>query len=273
MFKFLLKIFKDERGIAPLVAGAAILGGSTLLGSIFGKKKQKVYDPYEALRGQYKTYLGSKLGTKTPYSYNEAFTLDQPEVEKASESTILGKLKSPTAYSGYSKETTDKLYGARKARLSESFEDEMTKTKDMYNRLGLVSSTPGLTAQQDVAESQRLAEDDLSSQLMYEDIARELEAKQYEDQSTQNWSQQGQVLGQLQREAQKFGIQMSEEDIKRILEEEFGWAGQAGSLIGQNPPQVYFEDNWATKLGQTGQDIGSMLLMSSILGGGGGAKK
>jgi len=66
MFKLMWAILKDERGGLPLAA--AVLGGSTLLGSLLGKNKKEedVYDPYAGLRGDWQSWLTSKLGTSTP---------------------------------------------------------------------------------------------------------------------------------------------------------------------------------------------------------------
>lgn len=272
LLKLFWAVLRDEEGIAPLIAEAAILlGGSTLLGSLFGKKKknEEIYDPYADLREKYKGWLTGKLGTSTPYEDNPAFNLEQPAVEKATESTILGKLNTPETYKGYSSDITNQLYSARKARLGESFTDEMNKTKDMYNRLGLVSSTPGLTAQQDVAESQRLAEDDLSAQLMYEDITRELEAKKLADESLQGWTSQGQALGGAQRGYEEYAQQMSVADLERLLNEEMGYGREAGSILGSNPPErtVSYTPNIWAQLAQTGQNIGSTMLKKYLLGG------
>ena len=81
MLKWILSILKNERGIDPILAGSLILGGSTILGGVLGKNKQKTIDPYAGLRGQYQKYLSGRLGQKTPYQYNEAFNLQQPEIE------------------------------------------------------------------------------------------------------------------------------------------------------------------------------------------------
>jgi len=276
LIKFLWKIITDERGITPLVAGAAILGGSSILGSVFGKKKKKeeIYDPYSAQRGQFTDYLGGRLGKQTPYTYNPEFELDQPEVERETEETILGKLRKPTDYVGANKDITERAYAARKARMQDTFAEEQTQLKDMYNRLGLVSSTPGLKAQTDLSRQQGLQLEDISAQLSYEDIAREMEAQKLADVSSQAWTGQGQVLGQQQRGYQQYGQQMSMEDLQRKLAEEQSYANMMGGLLSANPPErtVSYEPNIWSNLAGVGQDIGSQLMMSNILGNKGGTK-
>ena len=100
IIKLMWDILKDERGIDPMTAGALVLGGSSLLGGLFGKskKKEEVYDPYAKLRGQYQDYAGQQLGRQTPYQYNPAFETQQPAVETAAEKTILGQLESPKSH-------------------------------------------------------------------------------------------------------------------------------------------------------------------------------
>jgi hypothetical protein len=283
MFKFLIKLLKDEKGLIEgiaglgaggtsmtaglgsggaaaaaaggppgwLIGGAAMLG-STLLGGLFGKKKEKTYDPYAALREQYKTYLGNKLGKTTPYSYNDAFTLDQPAIEKQTEGVIsqgLGNLP---------KKRTDifdinQKYGtARKAQMGLQQEE--------------VSSTPGIQAETDLRYKQGLDKNVIDAEVAQQGIGQEMDAERlYQDVANQ-YMTQGQTLGQLQREYQKYGINMSEADIQRMIEEELAYSQQANSLLGGNPPQVSYQPNFWSQLGQTGQDVGSTMMLANILG-------
>jgi len=264
MFKLFIAILKDERGIAPLLAGSLIAGGSSILGGLFGKKKKEVYDPYAGLRSDYNKYAQEKLGTTTPYQYQSQFELPQPGIEKQAEQTIAGKLGQPT--SGYDPAATEEHYQARKARMEERFGGEQEELSNMYNRLGLVSSTPGLEAMTDLRSSQGLELEDLSAQLMYEDIAREMEA----DRLLRDWTTSAQVLGGAQTGRAQFPMQMSMADIERQIAEEQGYASQFGGILGGNPPQVSYQPNTWSQLAQTGQDVGGMMAMQNILGGGGG---
>lgn len=93
-------------------------------------------------------------------------------------------------------------------------------------------------------------------------------ATQLAEQIANQYLTQGQILGQNQREYQKFPIAMSLEDLQRQLNEEQAYSSQVGSLLSNNPPQYYNEPNLWSQLGGAAQDIGTTLMMSNILGGG-----
>lgn len=248
---------------------------ATVLGNafqLFGKSKEKIYDPYANLRAQYQEHLGSKLGNPTEYNYNDAFTLDQPDVEKASESTILGKLnKLP--------ETETDLFGvydqyakARQASAQEQQNKDLEEQKNMYNRLGLVSSTPYLTDSAELRRKQGIDMDLTNADIGRQGVEATQRAYGLNNDIAQSWVNQGNILGQIQREAQKFGIEMSEEDIKRMTEEDLGYSGLANSLLGGNPPERSFAPSGLQKAGMllnaTEDDLFKYL---SILGKPGGS--
>ena len=247
--------------------GAALMGLSSLLGSVLGKNKSEIYDPYAAIRGDVQSYLKGKLGTSTPYSYNEAFNLDQPATEVAAQNSILGYLNNPNKsnVSDYSA-ATKKYSEDTKASMAASYADEMNKTKDMYNRLGLVSSTPGLTAQGDVAESQRLAQNQFDSELMYKNLDRELQAQGMDIGQLSDMLGKANVLGQNQVGRQQYGQQMSMQDIMRKVAEASGYSGQAMGLATSEQPTNILTPNLWQNLANTGNDVGSLMLASSILG-------
>lgn len=270
MFKLLLKLLKDERGLFGIddavLAGSAIAGGSSLLGGLFGKKKEKTYDPYAQLRSQYTNYLGGKLGTSTPYEYNDAFTIDQPAIEKQTESAISQGLGNLPQKRTDIFDINQKYGAARKAQLGLQQEEDVKKQKDMYNRLGLVSSTPGLQAETDLRYKQGLDKAAIDAEIAQQGIGQEMDAeKLYQDIANQYISQ-GQTLGQTQRGSQQYSQQMSESDIARMVAEEQAYSQQANSILGGNPPQVTYDPNIWAQLGQTGTDIGSLLAMYGILG-------
>jgi hypothetical protein len=260
-FKCLVRILIDERGwIWPVLAGI----GSAVLGSQSkkGEEEEEIYDPYAELRGEYKTYLGNKLGTSTPYKYNEAFNIDQPGIEKQAEDYISSYLKSPnTNVTDYS-EATKKYSDAYKESSARSYEDEMAKTKDMYNRLGLVSSTPGLTAQGDVAENQRVSQNLFDSELLYKNLDRTLQAQGLDVNQLSDMLGKATSLGQTQRGSQEYSQTMSLADIERMTGEELDYAQLANSLLGNNAP----ERTIATK-GDDWMSILSKLLGNVALGG------
>ena len=270
MLKLLLRILKDQKGILPLVAGAAIAGGSTLLGSLLGKNKkdEEVYDPYAGLRGDWQTWLQGKLGTKTPYTQNPAFDVAQPAVESAAEKSILGYFNKPTSNVSDYSAATKKYSEASKASMAETYADEMNKTKDMYNRLGLVSSTPGLTAQGDVAESQRTAQNLFDSQLMYQNLDRTLAAQGLDVSQLQGMLGSASTMGAAQTGRQEYSQQASMADIQRMIDEEMGYGSQAAGVLGGNPPErtVSYTPNIWSNLATSGQNIGQMLMLSGLLG-------
>ena len=281
ILKLIKNIFNDESGIAgaaaaapvtaaaglnPLLLGGLLLGGGTLLGAL-GSPKKKTIDPYGGLRTQYTDYLSGKLGTSTPFEANPAFDLPQPAVESEVEKGILGKLQNPPATSKNIMDISQKYYNARKTQLGERHEREVADTNAMYNRLGLVSSSPGLKAVTDLKETQGQEFDTLESELMQDSINKEIMSLTLGEDIYNKYLSQGQVLGQAQRGYSQFPIQQSEADIGRMTGEELSYASLAGSLIGGNPPQTYFQPGVLQKLGGGVSDIGSLIMMSKILGG------
>ena len=263
------EIMKDQRGIFGIddaLLGGGLMLGSTLLGSLGGGNDEEIVDPYADLRKKYQDYIGGKLGTSTSYSYNPAFNLDKPEVETAAEKSILGYFNKPTSNVSDYSEATKKYSEASKASMTESYADEMRKTKDMYNRLGLVSSTPGLTAESDLNESQRTAQNLFDSELMYKNLDRTLQAQGLDVNQLNSMLGQASVLGQGQTARQEYGQKMSMQEILNKVAEMQGYSGQAGSLLSSNPPTTIQTPDLLSNLGNTGQDIGSLLLMKSILG-------
>ena len=233
----LLAILKDERGQWQAAIPAAVNLGSTLLGSMFGKKKKKeeIYDPYAAQRSQYTNYLSSKLGTSTPYSYNEEFTLDQPDVEKAAESTILGKLGNLPKAEDYKA----KVEAAKQQdilREKNAAAEQQTEESNMYNRLGLVSSTPWMARAGELGEESLMRQGDISSGYDMYGLDYGLKADQLADEIARGWTGEGTVLGGAQRGYQQYGQQASEEDIKRMSDEEQNYAQLMQSLIGGQQP-------------------------------------
>jgi bacterioferritin (cytochrome b1) len=282
MFKLFIRILRDEKGFewGSAAAGAATgaatgstfgpvgtvvggIGGAILGGLSKKKKKEEIYDPYAAQREQYKQYLTDKLGTSSEYEYNPEFEIDQPEIESAAEEAILGKIQGGVTPYEYSSDITQKYYDATKARQQASFDEEKKSAADMYNRLGLVSSTPGLQAQQNISEKQRLSEEELSSQLMYEDIARELYGTQMAEDIYSDYINKGLTLGETQRESEEYTQNMSMEDLARKIAEEQYWSSSMGTLLGLNPAErtVSYQPNTASQLLSVlqGTDLSSIL--------------
>lgn len=271
MFKWLMKVLLNQDGIAPLVLGGMLAGGGAILGATLGKNKQKTIDPYAGLRGEYQNYLSKNLGRQTPFEYNSDFELPQPEVEKALESTVLGKLQSGSGAKMKNDiyDITQKYNLARRASAEEKNIADQDAQREQYNRLGLASSSPYLQDSSELRRMQGVDMNELTAGIEREGIDQEMKAIALSEDIMNNYMNQGQVLGQQQREYSKYPIAMSQADMERRLQEEMGFAGLTGNLIGSNPPQTYFEPNVWSQLGGGMTDIGSMLMMSEILGGGG----
>jgi len=268
MFKFLWKLLKDERGgfFGSLTKAPDWLGGgryTDMLG--LGGGSTEVYDPYADLRKKWTDWTSSKLGTSTPYTQNSAFDIQQPAVEKAAESTILGKLNNPTSnVSDYSAATKQYSDAARASR-EQSAQDEITKSKDMYNRLGLVSSTPGLTAVGDINESQRVANDLFDSELMYKNLDRNLTAQGLDVSQLNSMLGQAGTLGQTQRSSQEYSQQMSLQDIIRKVQEGMGYGSQAASILGQTPPEQTYNPSLLEQLMGVASKVAPQVATAAIM--------
>jgi hypothetical protein len=238
MFKFLAILWEDERGFFGAVGNVlAASGVSDILG---GDGETEETDPYASLRAQYQNYISGKLGKTTPYSYNSEFTIDQPDIEKQAEDTVSKYLTNPTTNVTDYTEATKKYSDATKASMAKTYEDEATKTKDMYNRLGLVSSTPGLTALGDVYNDQATAQNLFDSELMYKNLDRQLQAQGLDVSQLGSMLNTATGLGTTQRGSQQYSQQMSLQDLLRQQEEEQNWAQMVNSLIAGNPPQITY---------------------------------
>jgi hypothetical protein len=161
--------------------------------------------------------LGGLNGTSN-YKYNPAFETTQPEVEAAAQKNILGYLNNPTSNVNDYSAATKKYSDATRASMAETYSKEMNDTKDMYNRLGLVSSTPGLTAQGDVSRKQSTEQNLFDSGLMYQNLDRQLQAQGLDVNQMNDYLNQAQVLGQNQRGYQQNAISMSQQDQQYISE-------------------------------------------------------
>ena len=266
MFKLLWNILCDERGTWWAVGTMAV---GTIINATAGKSKMKTIDPYAKQRGEYTNYLSTKLGKSTPYQYNEAFTLDQPEVESALQSTILGGLNKGSGLKTDIMDTMNKYQQSRVASLEGQKEKDLKDTGNMYNRLGLVSSSPGLAAQDEVRSDYGLKLNELNADVARQGIGYEMDAERLSEDILNNYMGQAQVLGGAQRGYQMKSIEMSEADIERMTNEELKYASLMGALINGNPPEYYFKDNWARTLGSGMANLGGSMMTGNILGGAG----
>lgn len=199
--------------------------GTTLMSAWADQKAQKKRGDMPQIQNwqnvdQIKSALSSQvlgaLNGKSNYKYNPAFETTQPEVEAAAQKNILGYLNNPTSNVGDYGEATKKYSDAMKASMGETYAKEMDDTKNMYNRLGLVSSTPGLTAQGDVSRKQATEQNLFDSQLMYQNLDRQLQAQGMDVNQMNDYLNQAQVLGQNQRGYQQNAINLSLADQQEV---------------------------------------------------------
>jgi len=259
LIRLLFNIYKDEFGIDPLTiaaAGAGAKGIGSLIGA-FGKSKQRTIDPFASFRQGTAKQFESRLGQRTPFSLNPSFNQQQPGIEAAAERNILGRLNQPITAEGITSDITNRAFNAQRARQKELFEEEKEATANRFNRLGLVSSTPGFTAQSDIDERQRISAELLSSDLAVRQIQSQLQALGLQEQFAGATQSQALGLGRTQRGAQAQAQSFSLQDIQRQIQEELGFGGQASSFLTAQPAQTFFEPSFAQRLGQGLQGAGS----------------
>lgn len=267
MLRLLLMILKDEEGILPAVAlgkGAGLVGGGALMSSLLGENKQEVYDPYGDLRGDYQTWLKKQIGQATPYQYNPDFELPQPGIEVQTEGVISNRLGNLPKAQDY----TSKVEAAKTQALTREKDaavQQQEEEKNMYNRLGLASSTPWMERAGELGDESLMRQGDITSGYDMYGLNYGLQADQLVNDIINQSITQGQTLGQAQRGYEQFPITMSEQDIARMAQEKQGYASITASLLGANPPQVTNRPNAWSQLGGASMDIGSMMIMAGLL--------
>jgi hypothetical protein len=248
-------------GIGTVTGG--VLGGLAggAMGLFGGKKgkKDKIIEPYPgylALGGDVTNLVRSRLG-KAGEPYPGSFSVEQPDIEKETEDYISNRIKTAGAIQKSMKEESDRAYQARKARQAESFDEERKKTQDMYNRLGVATSTPGLQAQSEISKSQRLAEEDLAAQQAQNELSYNLAAENLINAIFGTTATQGQALGASQRAANRYTTGMNYSDWLRAYNEPYQWATLGSGLLG-SPQPIY--QTGGLGAGQQLLDVGSSLL-------------
>ena len=174
----------------------------SLLGDIFttfGKSKKSegwLIDPYTQK-------LRDIITPKTAESY---YQFEQPGLESAVEQKLLGRLGRTTEdiTGQFGAKATAPYYAAAKERMGEGFGEEQQFAKDIYQREGVLTSTPGIQGQIDLRRKQGQELEEFSQKLMYEDIAREIEATRMAEEIMGRDISQGTMLGGMQREYQKW---------------------------------------------------------------------
>lgn len=268
MFKLFLRILKDERGIDPILGAGLIMGGSTLLGGLLGKQKTTVQEPYSGyygMMGDVSEQIRQRIG-QPGAAYTGGFDIPQPEVERATEETILGRLGDLPEARSYE----EKLEASKTQQITREKEraaEQMAEEAEMYNRLGLVSSTPWLGRAGELGEESLGRQRDIETGMDIYGLEYGMSADKLAADIANMWTTQGSVLGGAQRGYEQYPIQMAYEDWKRQQDEPYKWASLG--MGGQMQPSYTQEPNIWSQVGQTGQDIGSLLMMQQLLAGGG----
>ena len=203
----------------------------------------KPLQSYEQPQAQQSRDVISSYLSSTPQQFtgaNKAFEVATPEVEAAAQKKIIEQLN--TGYdTSQLKQMNENAYQVQKDRLKQSFDKMSADTADRYNRLGLVSSTPGLQAQDEVSNNQMLAERELSSQLEQADYNRRLDAEKL----AQNIIDKAMQLGQTQRQSLQTTLDMSYNDFLRKEQYSADKAKQAQQYLnygGLKPGEAYSYD-------------------------------
>ncbi len=241
MLKFwnlLIKILKDERG-------ALLDWGLDWMAAKKRGKAPSIMDMQwpnvgELERGVSENLLG-RIGQPRQYQYNPAFDIEQPAAQKAAESTILGKLGNlPSAEEYKGKVETAKQQDI--AREKEAAVRQEEEELNMYNDLGLASSTPWLNRAGELGEESLMRQGDISSGYDIYGLNYGLQADQLANQIASGWAGLGTTLGQQQVRQQQVGQQMSLDDIIRQAQEEESINQQIMAYLGQGaatPGQAY----------------------------------
>ena len=260
-------ILKDERGIDPILGSALVMGGSTLLGGLLGKNKTTTHEPfpgYLGLGGDSTGLIKDKM--KQPgEQYPGSFDVQQPAVEGAVEQNILGSLANPPTVAGYSKEISDKYKASQISSLKDEAGEQEKIEREMYNRLGLSSSTPWMQRSGELGENKLKGIQEIEARFDYEDIAREIEANKLVQDITNQYLTQGQVLGQSQKASSQYTQGANYSNWLQAQQQPYQWAGLGANVLGSSSTAIQQEPNIWSQLAQGGQDIGRMMIMNNIL--------
>lgn len=261
------KFMLNNKGIvaaaAPAIAaagppgwlvGGGLMLGSSLLGGLFGKKKKKsegeyFVDPYiESLRPEY-----AKRSDPSYYNFSAS------PVETQTGTNLLGRLNRSREdiIKQYGPEAATPYYNAAKTRMGETFGEEQAFAKDLYQREGVLTSTPGVQGQIDLKRKQGQEMEEFSQRLMYEDLSRELEATKMAEDIMSGDITQGMTYGNLLRGYQEKPYQYSNEMLRA-----------SAGLGGQQIMPTQEGGGLASELGKTGIDLSTLLFLSQIYGGG-----
>ena len=188
--------------------------------------------------------LGRIGGGARPYQRNAAFDVPQPGIEGQAEGVIskrLGQLPSAADYKA-------KVEAAKTQDIKREKDvaaEQKVEESNMYNRLGLVSSTPWMQRAGELGEESLTRQGDISSKYDMYGLNYGLEADKLTNDIINQYISQATGLGKTQRAGQQFGTTMSYNDLIRQLTEEEAAGAAANKYLGMGavtPGQRYASD-------------------------------
>lgn len=174
-----------------------------------------------------------KIGNPTKYSYNPALDTKSGPVEDATQAAILKGLNGQDQSQQDIFGIYDKYAKARRASAEETNQNNLQEQMDAYNRLGLVSSTPGLDANDDLRRQQGIDMDLINADIARQGVGAEYSARGLDSDIANKYISQGQILGNNQRGYQRDAINSSENDIQRMSAEDLAYLTKAIEYLGK----------------------------------------
>lgn len=239
----------NKKGIAPLLAYGALAGGGALM-NLFGKKKQEEEPQY------YTDPWTQKLRDIAEPRMSPSYYDIQPSSAQTATGQQLTNRLSQTPEQlvpKFGAQAAQPYYQAAKERMGERFGEENTALKDILQREGVLTSTPGIEEQMKLKRSQGAELEELNQKLMYEDIARDVQASQIAENILSNTLSQGIQYGNMEFGQKQWPYTMAQETL----------AGAQGlGSVGYMPERTpsIWED-----IGGSMMDIGGMGLGMGML--------
>jgi hypothetical protein len=226
MFKKFWEILKDQKGSLNL--GTAV--ATAVLDKKAAEERGAMPSVYSfewpgtsGLQKGLSTNLGTGLDTLNKYLYeNPGYNLTQPEVEKATQDTILGKLKNLPTTQDYSA----KIEAAKASQIANektAAEKQLADEREMYNRLGLSSSTPFMSRAGELGQESIGRQNDINSNMDIYGLNYGLQADQLVNDIAAQWTGLGGVLGSQQRDYQQYTQQMTQADKQNLYNTILGY--------------------------------------------------
>lgn len=236
----------NQKGIIP----ALIMAGGGILASQLSKKKQE--EP------QYYTdpWTQKLRDMATPRMEESYYNIDPSAVQTATGQQLSSRLaRTPEQIATKFGPQAAEPYQAAKGRMSERFGEEETYLKDMLQREGVLTSTPGIEEKMKLKRSQGSELEELSQRLMYEDINRQIQANETAENIIANTINQGTAFGGMEYGQAQWPYQMAGDVLS---------GAQGLQSVGYMPEST---PSLGEELGGAGMDIGKMMLLLNMLKG------